>query len=214
MCGGERRLAPTPFLFGNLEISMATSDAADSDAANVVVAPTDEQYAGDDQGVHPDPSKKLEIIVALVAIAFTGLMMYLSLNISLRLEEPPPGQLTARFWPAWLAGIGLALAVWRLIVVLVNSPDERDDLERIQPGGWGRLGITLALTIAYIAAWNVGSLHMFGYRIQLYPIITALFFMILVWIFGGRKWTALILYPVAMTAFIYFLFGSLLRIPL
>lgn len=200
--------APT-ILFTKTGEFMATHDAEQA----VVLDPGGDHSESEAKGLDATPSKPLEIVVALVATIFMGVMLYLSLNIELRMEAKP-GQIDAGFWPAMLSILGLALAVWRLGIALFRPPDERDDVERIQEGGYKRLAITLGLMIVYVAAWSVGSISLMGYRIQLYPIITALLFMILVWVYGGRKWTALILYPVAMTALIYFLFGTLLRIPL
>lgn len=162
---------------------------------------------------HPAPSRGIEITAAVVAVGFTAVMLYLSLNITLR-AEARPGQMDARFWPTILATVGVVLALWRLGIALLRPADERDELEAIQQGGYTRLLTTLALTLGYVAVWNLGSISLLGYRIQLFPFITALLFGILVWVYGGRKWTAVILYPAAMTALIYVLFGTLLRIPL
>ena len=54
----------------------------------------------------------------------------------------------------------------------------------------------------------------FGYRIELFPIVTALFMASLMLLFGQRRWLGLVLYPIAVTVFIYVLFGMLLRVPL
>lgn len=161
----------------------------------------------------PAPSRTVEIAAALLALIFTGIMLYLSFAITLR-AEARPGQIDARFWPIVLSSIGMTLAAWRLGIAILRPADERDDLERMQAGGFSRLLITLALTLGYVAVWNFGAISLMGYRIQLFPIVTALLFGILVWVYGGRKWTALILYPIGMTALIYVLFGTLLRIPL
>ena len=47
-----------------------------------------------------------------------------------------------------------------------------------------------------------------------FPIVTALFMASLMLLFGQRRWLGLVLYPIAVTVFIYVLFGMLLRVPL
>src|SRR5687768_5168830 len=91
-----------------------------------------------DQPVHetdydespPEPSRRMEVAVAVVAIVFMAVVYLLARDIELR-REVGPGQMDARFWPEMLALTGLVLAVWRLVVAVVGHPDERDDQERV-----------------------------------------------------------------------------------
>ncbi|WP_430593090.1 tripartite tricarboxylate transporter TctB family protein [Humidisolicoccus flavus] len=165
----------------------------------------------------PAASRRLEIIVALSSLVFMSAMLALSFAIELR-REPAPGQMDARFWPTMLAAVGVFVSVWRVIVAFVGTPDERDDLERIQPGGPRRLALTLLVTAGYVALWNVQSVVLFGYRIQLFLFITALFLAILMFIYGWKSWKdswkGLVIYPILTSIGIYYLFGTLLRIPL
>ena len=70
------------------------------------------------------------------------------------------------------------------------------------------------VTVGFIFAWSFSSMVLFGYRVQMFPVAAALYLFVLMWVFGQRRWVGLVVYPLAVTAFIYVLFGMLLRIPL
>ncbi|MDJ0350792.1 tripartite tricarboxylate transporter TctB family protein [Cryobacterium sp. PH29-G1] len=159
------------------------------------------------------PSRKLEIIAASVAVVVMTTFLVLVLQIDLR-READAGQMDARFWPTVLGGLGLTIALWRLIVALTQTPDERDDLERLQVGGVTRLLASLALVVGYMAIWELRTFVMFGYNFNLFVFITPLLLLGLLLIYGARSWKALVFFPLVSTAFIYLLFGMLLRIPL
>ena len=159
------------------------------------------------------PSRPLEIAFGLVAVGVTAAYLFLSTQIVLR-QQAAPGQIDARFWPTLLGVAGVAVAVIVLAIALVRPARDRDDLDRAQPGGILRVSVASALTLAYILVWSAGSVIAFGYRFELLPIVTALYLLALMILFGARRWWALILYPVVLTAFIYVLFGMLLRVPL
>lgn len=163
------------------------------------------------------PSKKMEILIALIALVATVLFFFAAQGIELR-REAEPGQIDARFWPTILAVLGIALSVSRLVIVLIRPPDSRDDLELVQRGGVVSLLIALGLTIAYIALWSAKSfsLHLFGYvfGFNVFVFVTPFFLAALLYVFGARSWKAIVIYPVVTTALIYVLFGQLLRIAL
>jgi NADH:ubiquinone oxidoreductase subunit 6 (subunit J) len=159
------------------------------------------------------PSKRLEIVVAVVALAAFTTFLLLSLNIELR-QEAAEGQIGARFWPTVIGVSGLVIALWRVVLTLVTPADDRDDIERIQPGGFKRLGLTLVFVVAYLALWQLRTVDLFGYRINLFLFITVVFLAAVVAVYGAKSWKPIVIYPVVITAFIYVLFGILLRIPL
>lgn len=159
------------------------------------------------------PSRALEIAFAAVALAFTATYLFLATRIDLRLETPA-GQLDARFWPLVLGTLGVALSVVLLVIAIVRPAPSREDLEVRQPGGILRVVVTCAITLVYVLVWSVASIVAFGYRFELFPVATALYLFVLMLVYGQRRWLGLIIYPLAVTAFIYVLFGMLLRIPL
>lgn len=161
----------------------------------------------------PAPSRAMEIAVAVAGAVLMGTALVLAQQIELR-REAGPGQIDARFWPTLLAGAGLVAALGRLVVVLLRAADPRDDLERIRSGGPLRLGLTLVLTIAFIAVWELREVVLLGYELRVFPYAAALLLAALAWLYGARTWQSLLLFPVLTAALTYGLFGVLLRIPL
>ncbi|PPL19371.1 hypothetical protein GY24_06560 [Microterricola pindariensis] len=170
-----------------------------------------------DPDVVAQPSKRLEIIVAAAALLFNVILLVAAQSIELR-RAADPGQIDARFWPTILALLGIGLAVARLVIAIVGKPDERDDLERVQPGQMGKLLIALALTAGFLGVWSwkTATLTLFGLVIgfKLFVIVAPLYLAALLFVFGARGWKSLVIYPVVTTGFIYLLFGQLLRIAL
>ncbi|MFK5689157.1 tripartite tricarboxylate transporter TctB family protein [Ornithinimicrobium sp. LYQ92] len=161
----------------------------------------------------PAPSRAMEIAVAVAGAVLMGTALVLAQQIELR-REAGPGQIDARFWPTLLAGAGLAAALGRLVIVLLRAADPRDDLERIRSGGPLQLGLTLVLTIAFIAVWELREVVLLGYELRVFPYASALLLAALAWLYGARTWQSLLLFPVLTAALTYGLFGVLLRIPL
>jgi len=184
--------------------------------ASPATALTDVHVVEDDQFVAAS-SRRLEITVAVVAVVGTVGLLFAAQGIELR-READPGQIDARFWPTILAVLGIVLAVARLITTLLRPADERTDLELTQTRGWWGLALSSLLTVAYVLLWSLRtiSLPLGGYIVDfpIFVVITPLFLVGLLFIFGGRGWKTLIIFPVVTTAFIYFLFGELLRIAL
>lgn len=174
---------------------------------------TSENVAQGDEYAGATASRPLEIAFAAIALALTAGYLYLGTQIPLR-QEAAPGQIDARFWPLVLGTAGVAVSVALLAIAIVRPPQPRDDIERIQPGGVLRVVLTCVLTLGYVGLWIIGSIVAFGYRLELFPVITAVYLLLLMLLYGQRRWLGLVLYPVAVTGFIYVLFGMLLRVPL
>jgi len=159
------------------------------------------------------PSRRLEIVFAFVALAFAAGYLFLATQIPLR-RESAPGQMDARFWPTVLGTTAIVLAILLLVIAVTRAASSREDVERIQPGGVVRMALTLVIACAFIALWSLSAVVLFGYRIEMFPIAAGLLMASLMLVYGHRRWLSLIIYSVAVTAFVYVVFGMLLRIPL
>lgn len=179
---------------------------------DIPAAPVAEAAAADEYEGAP-ASRRLEIAFAVVALAFTSGYLFLTTQISLR-REAAPGQIDARFWPLVIGVTGVVIAIALLAIAITRPAPTREDLERIQPGGYRRVIATLAITGAFIALWSLSTVILFGYRIEVFPIAAALLMAALMLLYGHRRWLSLIIYSVSVTAFVYVVFGMLLRIPL
>ncbi len=166
-----------------------------------------------DEAGSPQPSRLMEIAFAAVALTLCVGYLVLSMQIELR-REAGPGQIDARFWPLVLGSAGVAASIALLVIAVTRPPALRDDLEHIRSGGVARVVVTCLITAAFVALWSMTAIIAFGYRIEIFPIITAVYMGVLLRLYGLRNWIGLIAYPLAVTAFIYVLFGILLRIPL
>ncbi|MDQ0614845.1 presenilin-like A22 family membrane protease [Microbacterium sp. W4I4] len=170
-------------------------------------AHVDDQYEG------ATPSRRLEIVFAFVAIAFTACFLVLATQIPLR-REAAPGQMDARFWPTMLGVAAVTLSILLLVIAITRPAPTREDVERIQHRGVTRMVVTLAITCTFIALWSLGAVVLFGYRVEVFPIAAGLLMASLMLVYGHRRWLSLIIYSVTVTAFVYVVFGMLLRIPL
>lgn len=158
-------------------------------------------------------SRPLEIVFGIVALAFMAGYLFLTTQIPLR-REALPGQIDARFWPMVIAVTGVVIAIAVLAMAVTRPAPTREDLESIQPGGYLRVILTLVITGVFIAVWSLGSVILFGYRIEVFPVAAAVLMAALMLLYGHRRWLSLIIYSVLVTAFVYVVFGILLRIPL
>lgn len=158
-------------------------------------------------------SRPLEIVFGLVALAFSAGYLFLTTQIPLR-REAAPGQIDARFWPMVIAVTAVVISLALLAIALTRPAAGREDLDRIQPGGVLRVIATLAISGVFIAVWSLGSVILFGYRIEVFPVAAAVLMAALMLLYGHRRWLSLIIYSVSVTAFVYVVFGMLLRIPL
>ena len=159
------------------------------------------------------PSRRLELTFAVVALAVAAGYLMLALQVPLR-RAAAAGQMDARFWPTVLGASAVAVAVVLLVVAITRPAPTREDVERIQPGGVLRVIATLAIVVAFVALWSLGAVILFGYRIEVFPVAAGLLMASLMLAYGHRRWLSLLIYSVAVTAFVYVVFGMLLRIPL
>ena len=174
---------------------------------------TPETIAEGDEYESAASSRPLELAFAAVALVVSSGYLYLGTQIPLR-QEAAPGQIDARFWPMVLGTASVAVSIALLVFAISRPAPSREDIERVQPGGVLRVVVTCFLTLGYVALWSLASVVAFGYRIELFPIVTAIYLVVLMLVYGQRRWLGLVIYPVAVTVFIYVLFGMLLRIPL
>lgn len=158
-------------------------------------------------------SRPLEVAFAAIALAVSAGYLVLATQVPLR-REAAPGQIDARFWPMVIGVAAIVAAIVLLVVAITRPPMERDEIERIQPGGVLRVILTLVISAAFVALWSLGSVILFGYRIEIFPIAAGLLMAGLMLLYGHRRWVSLIIYSVAVTAFVYVVFGMILRIPL
>lgn len=147
------------------------------------------------------PSRRMEITIALVALALSILAIVLSRSIELRMGG---GGIDAKWWPTMLSSGAAVLSGFMLLSAFALPLADREDLEGAQRDGWVRMFIALALSALYVFAW-----WRFGYIVP-----TLVYLLALLLAFGVRSWLVLILFPVATTGFIYGLFHLLLRVPL
>lgn len=185
---------------------MSTPDAPAS-ASSAAAADSDASYQG------ATASRPLEIVFGVVSLAVAAGYLALATQIPLR-REAAPGQIDARFWPMVIAVTAVVIALAILAMALSRPAPGREDLERIQPGGYARVLATLAIAGAFIALWSLGSVILFGYRIEVFPVAAALLMAALMLLYGHRRWVSLVIYSASVTAFVYVVFGMLLRIPL
>ncbi|MEV4737240.1 MULTISPECIES: tripartite tricarboxylate transporter TctB family protein [unclassified Microbacterium] len=185
---------------------MSTPDTPASGAVDAAVDSGD-AYQG------APASRPLEILFGVVSLAVASGYLALATQIPLR-REAAPGQIDARFWPMVIGVTAVVIALAILAMALARPAPGREDLERIQPGGYVRVVATLAISGAFIALWSLGSVILFGYRVEVFPIAAALLMAGLMLLYGHRRWLSLVIYSASVTAFVYVVFGMLLRIPL
>jgi hypothetical protein len=165
------------------------------DAAEAVDA------AETDHAVPAAPSRRLEIVCAAIAVVGYGAIVLLARAIEVRTET---GGIDPRWWPELLGVLGLVLSILLLVIAIVRPPFSRDDLEAATRQGWVRVGLAIVLSVVFILLWPVVG----------FLVVTPIFLVAATYLFGGRGWKTLILFPVLMTGFIYLLFHTLLKVPL
>ena len=147
------------------------------------------------------PSRRLEVVTAAVSLAASVGGYFLAQSVELRTET---GGVDPRWWPTVLSLLVAVLSLALLLIAILRPPFDRSDLEVSSRQGWTRLGAALVTGILFIVLWQLAG----------YLIATPLFLAALLWIFGGRGWKTLILFPVITTGFTYVLFHTLLKVPL
>ncbi|SEE64344.1 tripartite tricarboxylate transporter TctB family protein [Ruania alba] len=157
--------------------------------------------APENQALAAGPSRRLEIVCAVIAIAGSALLVIAAQQIEVRNET---GGIDPRWWPTVLGAAALTFGVVLAAVAVLRPPFSRDDLESATRVGWVRLVVSLAIAVVYLVLWPLT-----GYLIATLPMLV-----VLTWLFGGRGWRTLAVFPVAMTGFTYALFHLVLKVPL
>jgi len=157
-----------------------------------------EPAPGDTPGL--PPSRRLELLCGGIAAALSGTLIGLSRLIEVRNET---GGVDPRWWPTVLGVLGLVLAV-ALVVVALTATLHRDDVEPATASGLRNVFVTAAVAVAYVVVWPL---------IGFIPATFALL-VILTAVYGARSWKVLVIFPAALTAFLYLLFATLLKVPL
>jgi len=148
------------------------------------------------------PSRKLEVAIALSLVALCVLGIIGSRLIAVRTET---GGIDPRWWPTVMCGVALALSLLLTVIAFTRPPFDREDLEVTNRGGWVRLAWTIVLSALYIVAWTLTG----NFVIPSVILLAAL-----MWVYDGRGWKALVIYPIVTVAGIYLLFHTLLKVPL
>jgi len=146
-------------------------------------------------------SRRLEIFIAVLALAASVGLVWLAGEIEIRRE---PRGIGPRAWPRLLGYGGVALSVALLLCAVFRKPFERDDLESLTRLGLWRSVIAGALAVAFVLAWP-----WVGFAVAAVPFLIAV-----TYLFGGRGWRTLVVFPVLITAFILVLFQIILKVPL
>lgn len=157
--------------------------------------------ATDEPDIAARPSRPLEIVIAVTALALSVVAIILSQNIYLRMGG---GGLDPKWWPTVLSSIAAGLSTILVGFALFGPTISRGDLESVPKDGWPRMLVALALSALYVFAWSFVG----------YVVPTAIYLFALLWLFGLRAWKGLVIFPLVTTAFIYGLFHYMLRVPL
>ena len=146
------------------------------------------------------PYRLRELIAVLVSVGAGAAVLILSRFV----QAPQGGPLGPPFWPTM---IGWAMVGFGLLLVFVNvirgkRPVEGPD--QMTRWGVGRLILAAVLVVLYLLLWNL---------LQFW-VSTLIVAVALTFLFGGRTWKALIVFPAVITAVLHFLFIVALRVPL
>ncbi|QGH68640.1 tripartite tricarboxylate transporter TctB family protein [Pseudactinotalea sp. HY158] len=157
-----------------------------------------EPAPGDTPGL--PPSHRLELLCGGIAIALSLTLIGLSRLITVRNET---GGVDPRWWPTVLGVLGLVLSI-ALVIVALTATIRRDDVEPATTPGLRNVFVTAAVAVAYVLAWPL---------VGFIP-ATVVLLVVLTATYGARSWKALVLFPAGLTAFLYLLFATLLKVPL
>lgn len=147
------------------------------------------------------PSARMEVLVAVLALAASLGVIYLARTLELRVEL---GSLGPRWWPTMLGIAGALLAALLVVMALTKGAQSRGDLLSGTSEGVRRVAAVLGVTVLYIVAWQLVG----------YAPATWLMLLATMWISGGRGVKGLVIFPLITTGFILVLFSSILRVPL
>jgi hypothetical protein len=141
-----------------------------------------------------------ELIPAAVTLGFGVLVLILARDIrsGVRVELGPP------FWPTMLAW-GLIISGVLLVLVNVLRGVSRASLpDPLSGWGIGRMLASAFILVGYLLLWNV---------LQFW-LITLAATIALTFLYGGRGWKPLLLFPAIVAALLHFLFVVALRVNL
>ena len=149
----------------------------------------------------PHPSRRLEVASAVVCLALS-LTLYLGARgIELRTET---GGIDPRWWPQLLGLAGMVLSAALLATALLRPPLVPEDLQTSTRDGRRRLALGLLASVALVVLWPV-----VGFLVAMVPFVAGL-----TYLFGGRGWRTLVLFPVLLVGFLYVVFDVALSVPL
>lgn len=153
------------------------------------------------EGEHPRPSRRLEVVCAVVVLALSLALLVAAQDVDVRTETRG---IDPRWWPQLLGIAGTALSFALLAVALLRPPLPREDLMSATPTGLRRWVLALLACAALVVIWPL-----VGFGPTAFVFVVAL-----TGLFGGRGWRTLLLFPALLTAFLYLLFAVLLEVPL
>lgn len=158
--------------------------------------------------IHPTPESLVtdrahrirELVPAAVTIGFGLLILVLAQAIrsGVRVELGPP------FWPTMLAWALIALGVLQVVVNVLRGVSRTNLPSPLTGWGVGRMLATAAVLVGYLLLWNV---------LQFW-LITLAATAGLTFLYGGRGWKPLIVFPAIVAALLHFLFVVALRVNL
>lgn len=149
----------------------------------------------------PTPSRRLEVVSAAVCLALAVTLYLGARAIDLRTET---GGIDPRWWPQVLGMAGIVLSTALLATALLRPPPVADDLQTATRDGRRRLAVGLVASAVLIVLWP-----RVGFLVAMVPFVAGL-----TYLFGGRGWKTLVLFPVLLVAFLYGVFDVALSVPL
>lgn len=152
--------------------------------------------------LHAKPSRKLEWAIAIILVLLSIVGIIGSRTITVRTET---GGVDPRWWPTVIFALMLALSFLLAFIAYTKPPFDREDLEVTNRGGWDRLIWTTIFLTLYIVAWTLS---------ENFAVPSVVLLAVLMWVYDGRGWRALVIYPVVTVTFISLLFHTLLKVPL
>lgn len=147
------------------------------------------------------PSKRMEIVSAAVALLGFAVLLVRARGIELRAET---GGVDPRWWPQMLGAAGAALSVVLLSRAVLRAPAERDGVQEATRDGRVLTVLVVLLAAVYVLAWPLAG----------FVVVTPVFLIAATYLFGGRGWVALLAFPAGLTALLYLLFHTVLKVPL
>lgn len=159
----------------------------------------DVKAAVEDAPASPRTRARLREIVVGLAVGVTGVaIIVLASGMD---NSRATDAFGSSWWPSTLGGVIALLGVAVAVSGAVRPRPTEEEPSTIRGGI--RVLLVFALVVVYGVAWQF---------IHFVP-VTLVLAAGAVWILGERRWKALVLFPVAVTAILYLLFGVLLGVP-